>query len=511
MKILFGAHGSILKVFHDVDLYLRRSGLITDSMYWLSDSQYFQSNKNELELFSKNSVDFVKEWDFTNKKKMKILDAAVVSRLESQYGEPYLWNAIISDRRLMYGRLCKSAQDYRCQFTHAELSSIVFGTLFALEQAVEKFKPDCIVTFVPASYGDYLLYLIAQKMGIRFLHLKSTKIKNYFTLSESIYENPTHIYSRYKENLRIKNDYPFQQEAENFLQASSSEPLQYEGNIHKVKKSFLASTKKIISEFLGVVSRYTVRRDMVVIGDNHVPPLLGTFLENNFRKKRREKMSRKLMASRQFNLENSQTENFVFFPMHSEPEIAISVYGRNHQNQIETIRRMAQSIPLTWKLVIKEHPRTISYRSRSYYNKILEIPNVYFANPDQHPFYLINSARAVVTISGFVGLESLVLGKPLLILGEVPYDVFPDSMIRKVRDMEFFALELKDLIEKFKVDKDSLNAFVAACMSESVAINLYSDLLKKGNRISFENANSHDQIERLSKYLIQRIKQEFCP
>lgn len=507
MRILFGAHGSILQVFHSLDLHLRSEGVVVDSSYWVSDSQYFFANEKELSLFRDKKVSFLKEWDYTNRPAEQSWKPEELDALEKKYGEPFLWNAVISDRRLMYGPLCKVVQDYSNRFDHDELCSIICNSLKAIDAHVEKFKPNCIMTFVPASFGDYLLYLVAKARGIPFLHLKSTKVKNYVTLNADIYENPDHIYKKYEENLRSISSYAFADEAKIFLADSAKGPLQYEGNIVRAKASALKKLRSRVTGFLSVLNQLTFKKHPVVSRDNHIPPVWGTYVETAWKKERREKKSRAMMLEKRFDLKTSAGEKYVFFPLHSEPEIALSVYGRNHQNQIEAIRRMAQSLPMSWKLVVKEHPRTFSYRSRGYYKKLREIPNVYFAEPEQHPFYLIKEAQAVVTISGFVGIEALVVGKPLLILGEVTYDVLPKTMIRKIHNFDDFAPELKDLLQNFKRDDSVLQAFVAACMSESVNINLYSDLLKKGSRVSFGKDSFDEQIRRVAEYFKKRYRE----
>ncbi|MDP6893688.1 MAG: hypothetical protein QF731_10970, partial [Verrucomicrobiota bacterium] len=59
--------------------------------------------------------------------------------------------------------------------------------------------------------------------------------------------------------------------------------------------------------------------------------------------------------------------NYIFFPLHAEPEIALSIFSKYYQNQIELIRNIALALPMNYRLIVKEHPRNIGRRSNNYY------------------------------------------------------------------------------------------------------------------------------------------------
>ena len=57
------------------------------------------------------------------------------------------------------------------------------------------------------------------------------------------------------------------------------------------------------------------------------------------------------------------------------------VYGRAWMNQIEAIRNIARNLPVGMKLLVKEHPAALGYRSVSFYKKVTAIPNVLLVSP----------------------------------------------------------------------------------------------------------------------------------
>ena len=216
------------------------------------------------------------------------------------------------------------------------------------------------------------------------------------------------------------------------------------------------------------------------------------------------------MSKRQISLDEIGELPYVFYPMHSEPEVALSVYGREHPNQIETIRRIAQSIPLSWKLVVKEHPRSISFRTQSYYEKLVDIPNLVFADPDTRPFFWNKKSRAVVTVSGFAGFEAAMTGIPVVVLGDASFSLLPKTMLRTGKNMGDFAIELKSLLRDHVRSESHLLAYIMANMQVGVDVNLYSDLLAKSGRVTMDADNIETQISRLSDWMQGDLNDNHC-
>lgn len=501
--------GSMLNVVHNIDLYLREKGIVDSSAYWISDSKHYLKQQKKLKLLLENQVTLLFEWDYTTDVTGIVIDSKKLEQMEEKFGDPYLWNAIVADRRLTYGYLCKIKQDYNVRFSHEQLQVIVYQALLDLEKLFDSLKPDLIVLPTLSTFGDYLLYLVAKRYAVPFFFLRSTKIYNYVALSETIDENPEHIYEQYRLNMELRNGYPKEEDAIQYLESVDKGTIQYEGNVSSKPQNsiFLQSLYMKMRGLLAAIRSVIRDRNQIAAKDNHLIPSLSGYIHGTLLKEYRGNLSRRLMARRSYSVEKMNADNYIFYPMHAEPEISLSVFGRDHQNQIETVRRMSQSIPLSWKLVIKEHPRNTAYRSKGYYEALLNIPNVYFANPDKKPMNIISSAKAVVVVSGFVGFEALLLGTPVIVLGNVSYSVLPDTMVCKVSAMNDFSSTLLWLIKNFKKDDAHLKAYIAAVMTESIPVNLYSDLLKKSNRISYQSDSVQEQIILLSDYLITRFKE----
>lgn len=121
---------------------------------------------------------------------------------------------------------------------------------------------------------------------------------------------------------------------------------------------------------------------------------------------------------------------YVLYYLHYEPENSTTPMGGFFGNQELVISAIALNLPKNWKLIVKEHPFQISNisgysylgRETGFYNRIANIPNVVLLRHSVHSFEILQNAKAVATITGSIGWEAHVLGKPVLIFGDVWYE-----------------------------------------------------------------------------------------
>ncbi|MAM71945.1 MAG: hypothetical protein CMP91_12465 [Gammaproteobacteria bacterium] len=503
MKVLFGAHGSALKIFHELDARLRARNKVSDSAYWISDSSYYFNYIKDVNFFDSHNIKRIFEWEHTCKKGKVLPGEKRTTELLKKYGMMPLWNAIVADRRLMYGEISKYHQDYDCKFDQTELESIIISTLHSLDLLITNFKPDVVATFVPASFGDYLLALIAKANNIKYMQLRSTKISNFVTFSDSLSATFDDFEKSYLSIYQNISNFTDIEKVDEYIKKATEAPIQYEGTINAKELSILRSLVNTIKSLAVALKLAIAPVHPIVRCDNHVPPPIKTWLYNSLLKPLYKSKSNSLMTKKLITLEEAAVHRIVFYPLHSEPEIALSIYGRDHQNQIETIRRIAQSIPLGWTLVVKEHPRSYGYRSANWYKKLLNIPNVKFAPLNDRPFFWIRKASAIITVSGFVGFESIMLRKPVIVLGDVAYSILPKSMVKHVGNISDLQTNLQNLIKNFSYDEFAVKAFVATCMKLGEPVNLYSQLLAKKERSSEQALSESQQYDQLT-YLFER-------
>jgi hypothetical protein len=128
---------------------------------------------------------------------------------------------------------------------------------------------------------------------------------------------------------------------------------------------------------------------------------------------------------------------FVLFCLHHAPEASIDVFGAPHSDQAHLLRRLSRLLPATHELWVKEHPDWLGDRSPAWLREIAALPNVRLIAPSESTFKLLQRADLVVTITGTVGYEAALMGRPTVALAALFFDPlmrvsaadFPDPLL----------------------------------------------------------------------------------
>ena len=159
--------------------------------------------------------------------------------------------------------------------------------------------------------------------------------------------------------------------------------------------------------------------------------------------------------------------------------MSLLVYGKPYINQIELIRMIAISLPIDTILLVKEHPAMIGKRSIKSYNKMLNIPRVHLVSPTLQSRDIIQNSTALAVITGSMALEAAILGKPVITFGDCPYNILPDYMVQRIKDLRNLPQTLSNFLRNYKYNQKAILSYIKAVEQTSVDINLYSVLLNK--------------------------------
>tara|TARA_B110000438_G_C15805942_1_gene647315 strand:+ start:1097 stop:2623 length:1527 start_codon:yes stop_codon:yes gene_type:complete len=508
MKIIFGAQGGFLKIYYDVYNHINKNNsIIKHASFLTADSDYYFANRFEKVLPNRSDIDLIKEWELTSKKDIH-LEEKRYTYLKRKYKDFNLWEAIACDRRLMYGGNAKFIQNYNIRYTNEQLINIIYHTLDKIDSLLECDEEMCVITPIPACYYDYLLYFAATVNNKQYLQLKFTKVDNRIIYSHSFSgECPEEINSSYNKYLKQPIPNNLEKNSTDYITRAKEKKQIYEGVIVD-NKSFSDFFIQLKRDLLGgVIKKYLLPNLFTRFKDPHVPPFYSDFISKYFIKPFRKIRIKSITRKRMINIDDLQKSQIYFYPMHSEPEIAISVHGKEWQNQIELIRKISQSIPLGSKLIIKEHPKSIGYRSLSYYNSLLQIPNLFFIDAQTSTKEVIINSQLVFVLSGFVGFEAIILEKPVIAFGDIMYSCLPNSMIKKCTDTSRLSELVKSMEENYEYSQDSFKSYIAAVYENTEGINFYSSLLGKKGRHSVGSDNSYEKhIKLLSNFIYSKLR-----
>lgn len=482
------------------------SHYVADSTYY---AKYIKTN-GPVEL----NGTVIKEWEEVSKGLTSKPTAEEITTWEKRLKIPSLWPAIIAERRVFYGKNCRFKQDYKPRHTLEEMQGIVTAVIKALWNAFEEYKPDVVLSFNQSIMGAFIAYLIAQAKGIPCLTFNSTKIENYVSLSPDLTQRYANIRSEYTKFYANKNDDdPHVVKAQHYLERTQNKRIVYEGSLKPKKDTTLFKAlaffiRKTPAALVKKIRDYCTKIDFDPQRVNHISSVWHLSVGGVLRRQRAKPIIKGTILS----LQELSDLRYVFFPLCSEPEIALGVYSPYCLNQIEVVRNIAQSVPLGTLIVIKEHPRSWGYRSPDYYKKLIEIPNVRLVSVDTPTNSIIQKAQATMVISSFVGFEAVLQGVPVFTFGNCIFDMLPSSMVRRIHAMENLPQAYKEVMENYRKDEHAIKSFVAAVMKESIPIDLYTAMLRKNERetlSSKEEASSLEkQYENLAHYFRRRYQYE---
>lgn len=143
-------------------------------------------------------------------------------------------------------------------------------------------------------------------------------------------------------------------------------------------------------------------------------------------------------------------KNFFFFPLHYQPEASTSIWATYYCDQLNTIKNIAFALPFPYKLYVKEHPASVGLRPRTFYKKLKKLPNVVLVSPYEDVESIIKKSLGIITLTSTIGMEAVLAGKPVYVLGNAFYSYHP--LCRKVKNFE----ELKNRIENDLINKPNI-------------------------------------------------------
>ena len=475
MNVIFLTQNKTLSLFYNIvkmcgnDYNLKKIG------FYLADSEYYQYFKKDYPDINTPAYEKLAEWDIVNKALNKKPDIRNLKDFEKKIGDPYLWNAIIADRRIYLGREANYKQDYASRFNHEQMLSILQIVIEEMEKFFNDVKPDLIISFICVTIGEYIAHLIAKLRNIPIINLRPTRIKNYIYGGEDIFEPSRNLERAYKCFLQSPMEDKLDKDVTQYINKVRNEHAMYEGVLppqkfsgHKVSGSSLISKmNKLPYKAVKSIKKICLYNFGQYKHDNHYNGTIRPIIFSKLLKPLKVKYIDFRLRKKYITSDSLGNTDYAFYPLHKEPEVTLLVYSRPYLNQIEVIRSLARSLPVGMKLIVKEHPVSIGYRPLSYYKKIISIPNVILSSPSMTSRDLVNHAKLICIISGSIGLEALLMKKPVIVLGNAPFNFLPETMIKKVNNIEFlsnfihvllnYTLQIKKLAQYLFSKKGSSN------------------------------------------------------
>ena len=425
----------VLQEKHDCDLFAIID--VTNNM-----NKFFQKQK---------IVKYEKKWflyDYIKKSQKPDLD--YLSEFEKKYGIE-LWKLANNDRIFF-----KYNMYYN--FSETEILSILEQQCKLFENIIETVKPNFVIFPLTNSGRMEIFYQMCLKLGIKILMLNSTRLGGRLSISEEA----------------EKIDY-FEKEIHEKVKNRSIDDLRdilYKthsfDDVLKFSSQFLKSKKMALRagiQFFLFSKNSNLKTHYTYYGRRKIKIFFITIIWS-LRKRYRLYLINKNLSK------TIDDKKFIFFPLITEPERGLNIAAPFHTNLIELVTHIVKSLPVGYKLYVKDHigMDTRDWRSFSFYKKIMDLPNVKMLHHDVNPKNILPKCSMVITVGGTAGFEAAFHQKPTI--------TFVDTLYSTLKSVEILnhTNELPQLIQKqlnAKFDLNDLNNFVSVLEKNAFIFDSY--------------------------------------
>jgi hypothetical protein len=315
--------------------------------------------------------------------------------------------------------------------------------------------------------GDFILYLLAECLGIKTLLLEQSKFPNkyfhYFNMWDfGSFETSKEI--KMKKKVSIKKEF--------------NKNLVYMSEIYQKKTKTREKVKKYI---------YDEYR--LLIESIHKEGWQQSLYRYKLRKQ--FKTDSKSVVTVNPDLDRP----FVYFALHKQPEQTTSIWGGKYCDQLLALEKLSSLIPDDWKIYVKENPIQDFYmRGTYFYERFRLIPKVCMVPPATGTYELLEKCQFASTITGTVGWEAISGGKNVLVFGwGVWYKTLPGVF-------EYHEnLKINDIIN-YRIDHEQLEEGVAQLQTKMGDGYIYESDIKEYDMFN-KNINSEQIIKDFEKIL----------
>jgi len=424
---------------------------------------------------------FVIDQEVIKDYKSEAIDFEYLKKKEAEYGN--LWHYIYLDRYMI---MSHQQTSYEPNYTYKEMLQILQLRIKAIEKMFDDFKPDAVLFSSISIMPSILMYQIAKKKGVKVLQITHTRVGKQVGICQTLGEY-TKIKQGFQSNQIISD------EARAFLKDFQEKT---EGRVYHYKPSKPAF---FLIRVLGIVkfalthfyrSYFTYRKH------DYTEEKFFDYLKTRFLRKYNAVIGHKGLFS-----DIVEGEKSIFYPLHFEPEAATLIFAPYYTNQIELISSIAKSLPVDYRLYVKDHPMMRNMRKRSYYKKILRNRNVRLISPRVPSQKIIKHSDLIVNITSTAGWEGILLDKPVITFGDCFYNIF--SQVKKCQNISDLPSLIKSQIESFDTaanQKEVLD-YLTSVFENSIKMDLFG--IWEEN--TFEEVAKQHKMKPLAEFIAKSI------
>ena len=355
---------------------------------------------------------------------------------------------------------------------------------------------------IPHRVFDYALYVVCKIKNIQFLTFQMTPFGSRSAIIDSIDEMPTINYEEYIGKVP----------SQDIIDRINKVKKTYSEAIPEYMKAHAANDKTSLLQVAQGIPRasyrllfktpsvYWVQKGFMPQETNYSSvQFQKTQINRSHQVKSYEKLYHTMVSEERF-------DDYVLVALHYQPEETSCPTGGSYSDQILIIQLLDAILPTKTTIVVKEHKSQFythqegaSGRDEIFYRRIGNISDrVKFVSENAEPFVLIDSAKAVVTVSGTIGWESAIRGTPVMVFGRAWYEGMPRVFKVKTREDIKNALKQIDDFKNKDLDKEIM-AFHAA-LEKNLTKAIHYKAFLKNTDVSM-NESEENIVQRIAQYI----------
>jgi len=312
------------------------------------------------------------------------------------------------------------------------------------EEWVESNNITAVVSELLTGLPDSILYGICKHNLIRYISVRSSKMIAGTIICDKYYDEPSRFIETYEKFKSSGVPEDIKKKAKEHIN-EIIEKNEAPAYMKLTKKRFKLFTIQRIKTLFRRIGKEKIHTNSISLFQH---PILNParYALHRFINIRKTKKS----LAKWFSISIKEGEKYFIYPLHYEPEASTLIRAFQFSDQMCVIKQIARVLPLGVRLVVKEHKGNQGYRKSDFYKKLYYLPNVLLVPPDYNGRNLIEDSLGVITLTGRMGWEAMILDKPVIAFGETFWTSF-----KRVMKPETWR-DLKDCIHEI-VNKDYNN------------------------------------------------------
>jgi hypothetical protein len=178
---------------------------------------------------------------------------------------------------------------------------------------------------------------------------------------------------------------------------------------------YRAAAKKILS-------LHNMRRLVEKFKDKYVGGYREEFTHIGGHVARHFRMAINSQRLRRYYQPKPPRETFIYYPLHVPTDVALTLRSPEYFDQYSLVDFLCRTVPFPCKVVIKEHPALVGALDYTRTRGLLtQHDNLVLLDARLNNYQVLQTACAVVTVNSKSGAEGLLIGKPVVVLGDAFY------------------------------------------------------------------------------------------